>query len=67
MDRRRIEMQIRAVVVTYRIEQRRRDAPTMEKFRDRARSILDGLEVEVRPYPDLETQLLEARQELRSE
>jgi hypothetical protein len=60
-------MQIRAVVVTYRAERRRRDAPTMEAFRDRARSILDGLTEEVPLYPDLETLLLEARQELETE
>ena len=64
MDRRYIELQIRIVLVTFRIEQRRRDTSTMEAFRDRARSILDGLTDDVRPYPDLEAQLREAREEL---
>ena len=64
MDRRRIELQIRIVLVTFRIEQRRRDISTMEAFRDRARSIVDALADEVRPYPDLEAQLQEAREEL---
>lgn len=64
MDRRHIELQIRAIVVTYRIEQPRRDAPTMEAFRARAHSLLDGLEAEVLVYPDLAARLLEARQEL---
>jgi len=63
MDRRRIELQIRTVVVTYRIEQRRRDSPTMEAFRTQARLILDGLDEAVRPYPDLQARLDEARQE----
>jgi hypothetical protein len=67
MDRRRIDMQIRAVVVTYRVERRRRDAPTMQAFRDRARLLLDELEKEARSYPDLEARLLEARRELESE
>ena len=66
MDRRHIELQIRAIVVTYRIELRRRDAPTMEAFRARARAILDGLDAEVRAHPDLAARLREARQELES-
>jgi hypothetical protein len=67
VNRRRIDMQIRAVLVTYRVERRRRDAPTMDAFRDRARALLDELEGEVRQYPDLAARLLEARQELDSE
>lgn len=63
MDRRRIELQIRIVVVTYRVEQRR-DSPTMEVFRGRARRLLDGLHQAVRPYPDLQARLNEAREEL---
>jgi hypothetical protein len=64
VDRRHIELQIRIVLVTFRIEQRRRDISTMKAFRDRARSILDALADDVRPYPDLEAQLQEAREEL---
>jgi hypothetical protein len=64
MDRRRIELQIRAIVVSYRIERRRRDTRTIEEFRARAHSILDGLEEETRPYPDLEARLVETRHEL---
>ena len=67
MDRRRIEMQIRAVVVPYRIESRRRDSLTMRAFRDRARSLLAALEDDVLPYPDLADRLMEARQELDSD
>ena len=64
MDRQHIELQIRAVVVTYRIERRRRDAPTMEAFGTRARAILDALDAEVEGHPDLAERLLEARTEL---
>ena len=64
MDRRRIELQIRAVVVTFRIEQRRRDESTMEAFHARARAILDALADEVRAYPDLQAQLNDALEEL---
>lgn len=67
VNRRRIDMQIRAVLVTYRVERRRRDAPTMEAFRDRARVLLDELEEKVRQYPDLTARLVEARHELDSE
>jgi hypothetical protein len=66
VDRRRIELQIRAIVVSYRIEERRRDGPTMKEFRDRARSILDELEEDARHYPDLEARLVEVRRELDS-
>lgn len=64
MERRRIEFQIRAVVVAYRVEQRRQDRPTMEGFRARARVLLAELEEEVRLYPDLEARLQEAKHEL---
>ena len=64
MDRRHIELQIQIVLVTFRIEQGRRDTSTMEAFRDRARSILDGLADDVRGHPDLETSLQEALDEV---
>ena len=64
MDRRRIELQIRAVLVTYRIERGRRDAPTMQLFLGRATALLDGIGAEVQAYPDLAARLLDARQEL---
>jgi hypothetical protein len=67
VNRRRIDMQIRAVLVTYRVERRRRDAPTMDAFRDRARALLNELEEEIQPYPDLAARLREARRELESE
>lgn len=64
MDRSRIELQIRATLVTYRIERRSRDSLTMHRFRERAQLILDQLEQEVGAHPDLQAKLLEARQEL---
>ena len=64
MDRRHIELQIRAVVLTYRIERGRRDAATMQLFLARATALLDGIGAEVQSYPDLAVRLLEARQEL---
>jgi hypothetical protein len=64
VDSRRIDLQIRAIVVTYRIERRRRDSLVMEEFRARARSLLDSLEDEARGHPNLEAQLFEARQEV---
>lgn len=64
MDRRRIALQIRAVRVTFRIEQPRRGPESMAAFRSRAREILDGLEEAVRPFPELERDLADARAEV---
>ena len=59
-----MQLQIDVIRVTYRIEQRRRDSPTMQAFRERARSILDELEPATRAHPDLHANLAEARREL---
>ena len=67
MNRRRIELQLRAVLVTYRVEVRRRDAPTMEQFRRSARAMLDQLHEAVLPFPDLAERLSEARREIESD
>ena len=64
MERRHIELQLRAVLVTYRIEFKRRDSATMETFRARALSLLDGLGDEITPYPDLQAALRDARREM---
>ncbi len=64
MDRRRIELQLRIVLVTYRIERRRRDSQVMQAFRERGRAILEDLAAEVAAFPDLEKVLIEARAEL---
>lgn len=64
MDRRRIELQIRAVLLTYRIEARRRGPHTMEAFRERARSLLDAAETKIGSDPELQARLDAAREEL---
>ncbi len=64
MERRHIELQLRAVLVTYRIELKRRDSATMAIFRARALSLLEGLGDEMAPYPDLQDALRDARREL---
>jgi hypothetical protein len=64
VDRRRIELQLRAVLLTYRVEHRRRDSSTMREFRKRAHALLDGLEAAVGPHPDLKAALDSAREEL---
>ena len=64
MDRRRIELQIDAVLIPFRIERTRRDTSTLEEFRAHARSILDGLEEDARAYPELHARLLAVRREL---
>jgi len=67
MDRRRIELQIDAVLVPFRREQTRQAHSTMDVFRARAHSILDALEEDARRYPDLQARLAEARRELDSQ
>ena len=64
MDDRRVQLQIEVIRVTYRIEARRRDSPTMQAFRERARSILDDLESETRARPNLHAEVAQARREL---
>ena len=60
-------MQLRAILLTYRVEHRRRDSSTMREFRERAHELLDGLEQAVRRYPDLKAALDSARVELTDE
>jgi hypothetical protein len=62
--RRRIELQIRAVLVAYRGERRRQDSNVMERFRERAEALLADLDPLVDGQPDLEQQLDDARREL---
>ena len=64
MERRHIELQLRAVLVTYRIELQRRDSATMATFRARALSLLECLGDEIAPYPDLQEVLRDARREV---
>lgn len=67
MDRRRIELQIDAILVPFRIERTRRGNSTLDEFRARARSILNGLAEDARDDPELEARLVEARRELDSQ
>jgi hypothetical protein len=66
LDRRRIELQIRAILVPFLVEQRRLDSDAMKAFRSRARELLDGLEEAVRPYPDLRDELADARRQIEA-
>lgn len=67
MDRRRIELQLRAILLTYRVEHRRRDSSTMREFRERAYSLLDELEAAAGRHPDLKAALDSAREELAAD
>lgn len=64
MDRHRIELQIRAILVTFRGEQRRQNSQVMQQFRRRAAELIDQLQSDVDGQPDLEQQLDAARKEL---
>ena len=66
MDRRRLELQIDAILIPFRIERTRRDPVTMDLFRARALSILDGIESDARQHPDVKARLAAARRELDS-
>ena len=64
MDRRRVALQIRAILIPYRVERQRRDAATMKQFRLRARQMLDALEESVEGDPTLGAELADARREI---
>ena len=65
MDRRRrTELQIRAVLITYRGERRKQSSDVMERFRERANTLLAALDPLVDGDPELEQQLENARREL---
>lgn len=64
MDRRRFELQLRAILVTYRLERRRRDATVMATFRVRALELLEELDVSASSDPDLRLRVAAARAEI---
>ena len=64
LDRRRITLQIRAILIPYRVERQRRDSATMERFRLRAREMLDALEESLGDDPELRMALDDARREI---
>jgi hypothetical protein len=67
LDRRRIALQIRATLVPFLVEQRRRDSAVMQAVRARARELLAELEEAVEPYPDLKEELAHARREVEAD
>lgn len=64
MDRRRVDLQIRAILIPYRVERQRSDAATIEQFRLRARRMLDVIEKHVEADPAMRQQLADARREI---
>ena len=64
MDRRQIALQIRAILIPYRVERQRRDSATMERFRLRAREMMDALEDSVGDDAELRNALADARKEI---
>ena len=67
MDRRRIALQIMAVVVPWRDAVRELPLEECDLFLVRAHALLNYLDVAVMPYPDLQDALAAARSELASE
>ena len=63
-ERERVALQIQAVVVPYRDQLVTDDPAVCEGYRLRARSLLDGLDTAVVPFPDLQAILSSARAEL---
>lgn len=64
MDRRRIALQIQAILLPYRVERRRRSSRVMEQFRERAHALLNDLDESVGTDTELRQALGDARQEL---
>lgn len=64
MERRRIGLQILAVVVPWRDALRELDVAECDLFRVRGHALLNYLDVAVLPYPDLQDALAAARSEL---
>ena len=67
MDRRRIALQIRAILLTYRVERRRRDSRIMERFRGRARLLLNDLDESVGTDAELRKALSDAQNEIEGD
>ena len=64
LDRRRIALQIRAILIPFRVERQRSDSATMEQFRLRARQMMDALDERVEADPELRKALADARREI---
>jgi hypothetical protein len=65
MDRKRLERQIRLIVVLYRVESRPLESAEMLRFRDRAEAILNELERDIEGDAELLRMLDAARRDLR--
>jgi hypothetical protein len=63
-ERRRIALQIRAVVVPYRDDALTEESGLLAGYRLRASGLLDDLDIAVLPFPDLRARLSAARVEL---
>lgn len=66
MDARRVEFQIRVVRVTYRAQAPILPPNVLQRFRERALALLDGLEGETMPE-HLRTELADVRREVRGD
>ena len=64
MDRRRFALQMRAILVMYRVERRARNSVTMDHFRVRAHQLLDELDGTAADHPDLRGQIADLRTEI---
>lgn len=64
LERTRIDLEIRAIVVPYLEEQALKNANQRAAYRSRARPLLARLERAVPPYPDLRERLSAAREAL---
>lgn len=62
MDRRHMEFQLRAILVTYRAELRR--GHPLDGFCERARALLDNLEVEAMGNSELQAWIAPVRAEV---
>jgi len=67
MDRRRIALQIQAILLPYRVERRRRNSRVMEQFRERARVLLNDLDESAGTDAELRQALSDARRELEGD
>jgi hypothetical protein len=66
VDERRVELQMRIILVSYRIEQRRRSSEVMIRFRQRAEEIMSRLEASAQGNPAALARIAEARRELHA-
>jgi hypothetical protein len=64
LERDRIALQIRAVMVPYRHELRNKNSGSRADYLLRAGRLLDALDIQALPFPDLGVRLSAARAEL---